>query len=393
MTLHGIININRTVLRPKTNEGSVLLKSSQNVSSIVPLDEYLGLNKLPFKMTIGVMLEIAYWVQRSNSYDDAEEGLHHCSNITVKNDTIRFVANTIGKIIFDNDLSSAENVWKQFTTGTLTFPKHNNNLDVYIECDGAMFHTRERDENGYTWKENKLGIVFTNKSFLRWVNKKTNKQCKSIGDRQYIAYAGSVEIFQKLLFDLAIQNGYGNNKNTILITDGAIWIKNMKDLIFPDAIHILDYFHLCENVHKFGKEYFNDNESEYKPWCDDICEKLRNSETDSVFDILSSLNKRKSNKCMFNLHNYLVKNINSIDYKTYEDNDWFIGSGAIESANKIVLQERLKQAGMRWNLETARYIISLMAKVKSHLWDRDVVQAVYRHYGVSRKEDLEARIL
>jgi hypothetical protein len=48
---------------------------------------------------------------------------------------------------------------------------------------------------------------------------------------------------------------------------------------------------------------------------------------------------------------------------------------------------------MRWNLETARYIIALMTKVKSNLWESEVVDAVYRHYGVIRINELERKFL
>jgi hypothetical protein len=190
-----------------------------------------------------------------------------------------------------------------------------------------------------------------------------------------------------MLFDLALRNGYGQYKTTILLTDGAIWIKNMKDLLFPDSVHILDFYHLCEKVHNFSKEYFDNNESKYRTFADKTCNMLRNSEVYDVLNILDSLNKDKISNCIFNLYDYIVNNINSIDYKAYGDNDWFIGSDAIESANKTALQERLKQAGMRWNLDTARYITALMTKAKSNLWERDVVQALYRYYGVTCLSD------
>jgi len=38
-----------------------------------------------------------------------------------------------------------------------------------------------------------------------------------------------------------------------------------------------------------------------------------------------------------------------MDYPSYEANGWFIGSGAIESACKTVVNARLKGTGMRWS--------------------------------------------
>ena len=42
----------------------------------------------------------------------------------------------------------------------------------------------------------------------------------------------------------------------------------------------------------------------------------------------------------------VIHNKDKIDYSTYEHNGWFVGSGAIESSNKTVVQLRLKQAGI-----------------------------------------------
>jgi pimeloyl-ACP methyl ester carboxylesterase len=38
-----------------------------------------------------------------------------------------------------------------------------------------------------------------------------------------------------------------------------------------------------------------------------------------------------------------------------------------------VLQQRLKQAGMRWNIESAQPVLTLKAKAESDLWEKDVV--------------------
>ena len=46
----------------------------------------------------------------------------------------------------------------------------------------------------------------------------------------------------------------------------------------------------------------------------------------------------------------------------------------IESGNKLILQDRLKRAGMRWNTATAQAMLTLKTKVESCIWFRDVEQ-------------------
>lgn len=56
------------------------------------------------------------------------------------------------------------------------------------------------------------------------------------------------------------------NKNTVIISDGATWIRNMKEEHFPDAQQILDLYHLKANTAEFAKFIFNEDEKKYFPW-------------------------------------------------------------------------------------------------------------------------------
>ena len=67
---------------------------------------------------------------------------------------------------------------------------------------------------------------------------------------------------------------------------------------------------------------------------------------------------------------YLENNKDKINYSLYERNCWFVGSGAIESSNKTVVQLRLKQAGMRWSIDGANYLIALRCMYESNNWNK-----------------------
>jgi hypothetical protein len=74
------------------------------------------------------------------------------------------------------------------------------------------------------------------------------------------------------------RNGYGQFKETVVLSDGATWIHNMVDELFPDAQQILDFYHLCENVYTFTKALFNMDESKYVPWAKDVCARVKASQ-------------------------------------------------------------------------------------------------------------------
>ena len=369
ITAYGSMSFSRYHLKPQTQESKEKLVKLTGLKSIVPLDYHLGLSSLPFKITPYAMLKIAFWAQNQLSYQRAEEAIYEIMKIKINDDTVRAVTDFVGKVIFDRDCRKADESINMLNNGSLSYPKNRDGV-LYIQTDGAALNTRSQDKNGSTWRENKLGEVFSSNNIRYWNDHKGKRQ-HQILEKEYISYIGSASEFKKHLFALALRNGYGNYKETVILSDGATWIRNIIKELFLDAQHILDYFHLCENVNTFAKHLFKMDESRYKPWAKKICDKLKKGESQYVLNELESLNHVPNNSPV-NLIGYITNNINNIDYASYEEKGYFIGSGAIESGNKLILQDRLKRAGMRWNPKTAQSILTLKSKVESKKWMNDV---------------------
>ena len=342
------------------------------IKSVVPLDSYLGLAGLPFKITPSAMLKIAYWAQNQSSYQRAEDAIAEALHIRINDDTIRGVANFVGGMVFKNDCQKASKAYGKLKNGEISLAKNKKGV-LYIETDGAALNTRQKDEAGSSWRENKLGEVFNSENIRYWTDHKGKRQ-HQILQREYTSFVGSVIEFKKHLLACALRNGYGRFEETVVLSDGATWIRNMVEELFPDAIQILDFFHLCENVNTFAKALFNGNESKYAPWSNDICDSLKASKSSVVLRELEPFKDNKLGGCSVNLYGYISNNINNIDYVMYQEKGYFIGSGAIESGNKTILQDRLKRAGMRWNVRTAQAMLTLKTKAESNIWYRDVEQ-------------------
>ena len=360
----------RYTLIPRNAESKELLWEKYGIKGIAPLDSYLGVAGLPFKITPSAMVKIAYWAQNQSSYQRAEDAISEAMHINVNDDTVRLVTNFVGDIVFKNDCRRAEETYASLESCKLEFPYDKKGV-LYIETDGSALNTRLKDDEGSTWRENKLGEVFSTDNIHFWNNSKGERQ-HQITKKEYVSYIGPVSEFKKHLLACAIQNGYGRFKETVVLSDGAAWIRKMVDEIFNDAQQILDYYHLCENVNDFAKYIFKMNESKYKPWAADVCDSLRKSQYKKVLKDLKYYDSKNLGSGIVNLHTYISNNVDNIDYVTYESKGYFIGSGAIESGNKIILQDRLKRAGMRWNIATAQAMLSLKAKAESGLWFTDV---------------------
>jgi hypothetical protein len=334
-------------------------------------------------MSVKAMLEVAFWAQNQCSYQRAEEILKR-NGMMVNDTTVRAVTNYVGGYVFKRDCRQADGVMEKYNDCEIPFIRERDGV-LYIETDGAALNTRQKDEVGSTWRESKLGEVFSSDNIRCWTDKHGKPQ-HTLMRKEYTSYIGPVDVFKKHLLACAIRNGYGSYKETVLLSDGATWIRNMKEELFPDAQQILDFYHLCENVNNFAKCIFNMDESRYVPWAAQVCEALKAGEYRNVLQELGTTSGRRSaSASCVNLYGYIENNSENIDYPEYISKGYFIGSGAIESGNKIVLQQRLKQAGMRWNVQSAQPLLTLKAKRESNLWDKDVVVPfTMEHVGAAK---------
>lgn len=333
--------------------------------SEAPLDDRLEISESPHKMTSELMLEVAYYGQNQHSFESASAMLKRALQIEISKETVRAITEGIGKIVYESDRERAEHIVNNMHE--IEFESENPKGTLYIMTDGAAVNTRVKDEKGSTWRENKTVIAFTDKDMI-----KRKDGGNIIVNKEYAAYIGTAESFRGYVLDTAIKAGYGNSQEVVIIGDGAAWIRNMGRDLFPEAVQILDLYHLKENIYTYAKYKFNNNEKAYVPWAESLIDKVEKGEIQEVLSLLPEAEKPPTG--VVNLRTYILNNIDRIDYPSYKKKGYFVGSGAIESANKVILQRRLKQAGMRWSVSGAQYVLSLRAKVESGRWD-DVVES------------------
>lgn len=365
--MYGDISINRTILQIKDD---IELKDHNLKSKeIIPFDEITKINKLPFKISKEMMVEMAFWGQNQSSFSSAQKLLEKYRNVKSNADTILQVTEYVGKLVFDADDAKAKEDYENISNWTEE--KEKTKEVLYAEIDGAAINTRIEDENGSTWKENKLGIIFDNDDLFR-----RKDGSNTIIKKEYVPYFGNVQEFKKHFFSCMLKHDHKAYKKVIFITDGATWIRNMINEHYPDAIQILDKFHLIENIAEYAKAVFGDDKIKIKNFIDRIMDRILNKEFNEIYEELKLYEDLKIPTGVVNLSTYIKNNENKMDYRTYESNGWFVGSGAIESSNKTVVQKRLKQAGMRWSVNGAQFLLALRAKIESSLWESDVRQRV-----------------
>lgn len=310
------------------------------------------------------MTEMITYVSQLMPFKEASQTIKKLINIEASPTQMHIVSEEIGQQVFEKDLIKANDDYnKPEEAAPQELPLYRKEGRLYIFVDGSQVNTRVKDNNGSSWKEMKLGLIFSDRDIL-----KTSSDTSIITKKEYVPYFGSVNEFKKFVFSAAARNGYGKLKEIVVVGDGAPWIWNMCEELFPDAVQILDFYHFSENVHEYAKAVHPENEIMRKKWTNQVIDFVTSGKIQEAVKFVEKYTLTNQPNGIVNLPLYISNNIERIDYKYFKDNKYYIGSGAIESGNKTVIQKRMKQSGMRWGLSGGQYIAALRAKYKSDLW-------------------------
>jgi hypothetical protein len=149
------------------------------------------------------------------------------------------------------------------------------------------------------------------------------------------------------------------------LTDGGNGLEEFVRKNFPrDPVLILDFWHAADHLTELAKMLHPDDEEARQTLVSVWCHTLKQEGGRRIVEVLRS-HPLPGKKAVHEKHaevvNYLSNNLHRMDYPQYLANGWMIGSGAVESACKTVVGQRLKQAGMRWR----EYGTDSMCQVRS----------------------------
>lgn len=331
------------------------------------MDAMLGLDIVGHKVTPEMAAKIAFAGQNAPSFEAAEQSFEYLTGLQISRSLIRQITAETGQKVYEQQMEKAEEtIARPEEAVPSLLPRERRAGTLYVLVDGSQINTRIKDQEGSSWKEMKLALIYSDKNVI------TRKSGQSVlVDKEYVAYWGEVNGFKKLVFDAAVTKGYGVYERIVVIGDGAHWIWKMYEELFPDAVQVLDYYHMCENVYSYAKYLFPSDDHKMKVWAKSMIAQIEEGQIDKALASIPVTTESKLPAGVPNLLVYLTNNRNRMNYKAFQQSGLKVGSGAIESGNKKVIQQRMKQSGMRWGVETGQTIASLRAKNASRRW-RDV---------------------
>ena len=158
------------------------------------------------------------------------------------------------------------------------------------------------------------------------------------------------------------------------VNDGAEWIANFIAWHCPKAVRILDFPHAAEHLAAAAHAVFGAGSADAAEWLGVQFHDLRHKDPDQVLKALRALPVARVGvptevtEVRDRVLAYLEKRRAQIAYADFTALGYPIGSGCVESANKLVVEARLKRSGMHWERTKVNPMVALRAVACSGRW-------------------------
>ena len=144
--------------------------------------------------------------------------------------------------------------------------------------------------------------------------------------------------------------------------DGAEWIRNIVEVHFPGAVHIVDLYHARQHLWEVARALYPNDTGTQKAWMKVHQKRLLDKgKIEKLVTALRSLvctNPQVVEKIRTEA-DYFERNAERMRYPKFRRQHLFVGSGVIEAGCKTVIGSRLKQSGMFWTVRGANAILAL----------------------------------
>lgn len=200
-----------------------------------------------------------------------------------------------------------------------------------------------------------LGCVFTQHG--------TDEKGHPMRDHDSTTYVSSfkpVGQFGPLLRQEATRRGLASAGKVVLLIDGASGLERMGQDCFKDAVQIVDFYHALEHAGKvlealIGKSH-PDFQKQRHRWAKRL---LKDKVALLIKETRQAAEGTPQVQAVEDALGYFERNIQRMQYGTFRENGWFIGSGVVEAGCKTVIGARCKQSGMFWSEPGAENVLAL----------------------------------
>jgi hypothetical protein len=310
------------------------------------------------------------------SFKQAADEVYRSYRTEVTESTLRGTTHRYGEIAEKIECDEAERIEKEKPEST-EHPKR-----LLVSEDGAYIRLTSGN-----WREVKTMAVGEIESTWSEATSEVKVQTKNLS---YFSRSYGIRGFERYALVELYRRGLDNAQEVVTVNDGAEWIESFADYHFPQAIRILDFHHATGYIAAAGKAIWDEEEDTFKSWFRQMTHQLKhNPPRQTIADICQLESKADSDRqiaAIDDARRYLQKRETMIDYPHFRRLGLPIGSGAVESSHKQVVQSRMKQAGMRWAEHHVDSMLALRNLVCNDRWSEGWSQIVDFYWQQQHQE-------
>lgn len=240
---------------------------------------------------------------------------------------------------------------------------------AYIALDATGIGIQGEGATKAEGKQVKVAMIFNPHPRSQEEEPPSSRPCQQA---RYLAGHYDLSGLGERLRTEAGQVGVSQADRQIALSDGGSGFENWVDVHFPLAVKIMDFFHVSEYLCELSKQYVPENwQAQWKEWRD----RLEERGGSRLHEELLGLDEESmSPECQEFYRTTLVyfgNHKEKMKYPEYLGKGWQIGSGAVESACKRLVNGRLCRTGMRWKTKGSQAVCHLRALLYSDTkqWD------------------------
>lgn len=341
------------------------------VRGFFPLDEVLQLGAHVWSpATLELALRLGVEIP---SFRRAAEAFRLLTHLPMSKSTLGRLADETGQQLVTIQAAEAEAMvripTKEEEVVYRQVPEPDSEM-MNVSSDGVLLHLRQEG-----WKEVKLVTISAVEQTL---NPHSGESQVQLTRHSYRAGLWESKTFANHLWAEACRRGLEKAKLVVSVNDGAPWIWAIVWMCFARCVQILDWWHAVQYLWTIAQAHFDQDSAAATQWVEQQKRWLAASQLQIVFANVRRLYPRRHplpdpvRKAVV----YLFHHRWRMRYREFRQAGCPIGSGSVESACKVVVQQRMKQAGMQWSRPGAQAMLALRCALLSDRWQ--LVQALLR---------------
>jgi hypothetical protein len=257
---------------------------------------------------------------------------------------------------------------------------------LVMSADGAMVPLRRGE-----WAEVKTLAI----GEVQPASQKQAAWMVRTGKLSYFSRLVDAERFEHLTLVEMHRRGVENSRQVAAVMDGADWLQTFVNYHRPDAVRILDFAHAAQRLSGMAQAVWGEGSPTASQWTKEHLHQLKHQGPECLLEEVRQLRCQHPHLEVLRENlGYLEKREAQMQYPLFQQQGWPIGSGMVESGNKLVVEARLKGAGMHWERAHVDPMLSLRNIVCSNRWQEEwpkVAERLRQQARQRRKQQREKR--